>query len=288
MELESDIQLGLHETISLNDFTSELYIDFHNQRIKLLKYYGNTQKIAKNSIKMCNKYGMGKIITVLYEKDTPTFIENGFVLEGTIEGYYKGQTGYCLSYFCDPKRAISHKLNEAVEIIKNSEGYTNQYHHSINKDFFIRTADLDDVNELARLYDTVFKTYPTPMNSPNYIKRIITSNQVIFKVAEYESQIVSAASADLNHELLHAEITDCATLAQFRGRGLLSALVYHLEETLIAKRYITLFSLSRALSLGVNIVLSKHGYRFTGRHINNCNIMGELEDMNIWVKNIVV
>lgn len=286
MEIVSDIQLGLYETVTLDDFISELYIDFHNQRVKLIKYNGNTQKIAKNSIEMCNKYGMGKIITSVYEKDTSVFIENGFVLEGTIEGYYEGKTGYCVSYFHDVKRAVSNKLSEEDEIIKMSEEYANQYHHSINKDFVIRTADLDDADTLAHLYNTVFKTYPTPMDSPEYIKSVIKSNKIIFKVAEYDNQIVSAASADLHHELLHAEITDCATLEQFRGRGLLSHLVYHLEETLKEKKYITLFSLARALSLGINIVLSKHGYNFTGRQINNCNIMGNLEDMNIWVKKI--
>lgn len=63
-------------------------------------------------------------------------------------------------------------------------------------------------------------------------------------------------------------------------------LVHHLEQELKIKGFITLFSLSRALSTGINIVFSKHGYEYTGRLVNNCNIMGRFEDMNIWVKSL--
>jgi hypothetical protein len=68
------------------------------------------------------------------------------------------------------------------------------------------------------------------------------------------------------------------------GKGVLSQLIYHLEQELADKGFITLFSLSRALSSGINIALSKHGYDYTGRLVNNCNIMGRFEDMNIRVK----
>lgn len=105
-------------------------------------------------------------------------------------------------------------------------------------------------------------------------------------LAEYNNEIVSASSADLNHEFLNAEITDCATHPEHRGKGLLSELVYELENALRDRSYHVLYSIARAISPGVNIVFSKHGYTYSGRQVNNSNIMGKFEDMNIWVKNI--
>ncbi|AET68364.1 putative beta-lysine N-acetyltransferase [Desulfosporosinus orientis DSM 765] len=286
--MEIAVQLGLYETIRQHDVTFEQYVDLHNQRLKLINFQGNPVQAARSSVEMCKRHGMGKIITTVYREDVPLFCENGFILEGSIDGYFKGKTGYCLSHFCDPSRGMSNQLKEEDGIIEKSEGYINQYApNGIDKGFLIRSATLKDTRELAVLYDKVFETYPTPMNNHEFIANMIKSKKVIFKVAEYNSRIVSAASADLDHELLHAEITDCATLEEFRGKGLLSELVYHLETTLNTNHYITLFSLSRALSLGVNIVFSKHGYKFTGRQINNCHIMGKFEDMNIWVKRLI-
>ncbi len=140
-----------------------------------------------------------------------------------------------------------------------------------------------DTDSIARLFKEVFKTYPTPMDDPAYIKKVM-GKQVLFKVAFIGNELISAASADMNTRMLNAEITDCATLPEHRGKGVLSQLIYHLEQELAAKGFITLFSLSRALSSGINIALSKHGYIYTGRLVNNCNIMGRFEDMNIWVK----
>jgi len=99
-------------------------------------------------------------------------------------------------------------------------------------------------------------------------------------------KIVSAASADMDYTNLNAEITDCATYPEYRGQGLLSNLVYSLEQDLTQKGFYTLCSLSRAMNPGINSVLFKHGYKYTGRLISNCHICGGFEDMNIWVKKL--
>ena len=53
-------------------------------------------------------------------------------------------------------------------------------------------------------------------------------------------------------------------------------IIYSLELDLKKKGFITLYSLSRAINPGVNVVLSKHNYKFTDRLVNNCNICGTL------------
>lgn len=286
MAILTELKYGQYETVEQDNYTTQLYIDFQNKRLQLLKYKGNVEKIIKNTIALCGKYGIGKILATVHKEDRLLFINNGFVQEAVIDGYFKGKIGYNVSYFYDTDRAISYRINEEDDIVEKAKEYKGQYKRLQNSGFFIRTANLKDAEELAHLYDTVFQTYPMPVHNVEYIKNVIHNNTVFFKVAEHNNKIVSSASADLNYELLNAEITDCATFQEFREKGLLSELVYHLESSLKEKHFMTLFSVARAILPGINIVFSKHGYQYTGRQINNSNIMNKLEDMNIWVKRI--
>jgi putative beta-lysine N-acetyltransferase len=280
------LQYGFYERVEQEDYTTELYVDLHNARIKLLKYKGEVKKLIKNTFDLSGKYEVGKILATVPAADRQTFLDAGFIQEAVIDGYFKGQTGYNVSYFYDTARAISQRNSEEDDIIQKAKEYQGQYEPYPNSEFTIRTAVLADAEPMAQLYETVFKTYPTPMHKVEYIESVINDDKVIFKVALFNHQLVSAASAELNHEYLNAEITDCATYPDYRGKGLLSELVYHLETELQNKRYLTLFGVARAASPGINIVFSKHGYEYTGRQINNSNIMGTMEDMNIWVKKL--
>jgi hypothetical protein len=44
--------------------------------------------------------------------------------------------------------------------------------------------------------------------------------------------------------------------------------------------------MARARSFGMNMVFYQLGYEFNGRLVNNCDIHGGYEDMNIWVKDL--
>jgi putative beta-lysine N-acetyltransferase len=286
MATVTELQFGKYETVQQDDYLSKFYIDFQSERLKMLSYQGNVEKVARNAIAICGKYGLGKILATVHEEDKQVFLQNGFVNEAIIEGYFIGKAGYNVSYFYDPERAISHKTKDEDEIVENARKNKGQYQRLNDSMFTIRTANLDDAEELARLYDLVFKTYPTPVHKEKYIQHVMGNNKVFFMLAEYNNEIVSASSADLNHEFLNAEITDCATHPEHRGKGLLSELVYELENALRDRSYHVLYSIARAISPGVNIVFSKHGYTYSGRQVNNSNIMGKFEDMNIWVKNI--
>ncbi len=48
----------------------------------------------------------------------------------------------------------------------------------------------------------------------------------------------------------------------------------------------TLYTIARAVSPGMNITFSKLGYIYNGCLINNTQICGSLESMNVWSKNI--
>ncbi len=46
----------------------------------------------------------------------------------------------------------------------------------------------------------------------------------------------------------------------------------------------TSYSIARAVSYGMNITFAKHGYIYSGTLVNNTNIAGSIESMNVWHK----
>ena len=108
--------------------------------------------------------------------------------------------------------------------------------------------------------------------------------QILFKVAIENDNIISIASADMDKCNMNAEITDCATYPEHRGRGILKNLISELEQELFQNGFKTLYSLSRAINPGINKALANLNYKYCGRLVNNCHICGNFEDMNIWVK----
>ncbi|MFP3513641.1 putative beta-lysine N-acetyltransferase, partial [Peribacillus sp. SIMBA_075] len=49
-------------------------------------------------------------------------------------------------------------------------------------EYVMRKAGPEDVHKLAKLYDTVFETYPTPMNEPDYIQKVMEEGTVFYAV----------------------------------------------------------------------------------------------------------
>lgn len=265
-------------------YEANIQLDPYNSRARLFDYQGDAEKTISAMNQICRRHQFGKLVCTVHPRDDRSFVDHGFLQEGAISGFFKGEDADCFSCFFDPQREKSEFLSTENEIIsycatddpeddfpKISEG--------------IRTAQKEDAEKIAGLFREVFPFYPTPMDRPEYVKKMMDQD-VLFKVLERDGVLASVASADMNQKFLHAEITDCATRTSFRGKGYLNQMVFSLENDLRTLGYLTAFSLARARSFGMNIVLSKRGYKYSGRHINNCRIMNGFEDMNIWVKRL--
>jgi putative beta-lysine N-acetyltransferase len=81
-------------------------------------------------------------------------------------------------------------------------------------------------------------------------------------------------------------MTDFATLPHFRGKGLATALLVDMENEMKNQKIRTLFTIARALSPGMNITFARCGYKYSGTLINNTQIFGHIESMNVWYKHI--
>ncbi|XCH79116.1 MAG: putative beta-lysine N-acetyltransferase [Candidatus Dehalobacter alkaniphilus] len=262
---------------------ADIYVDYCNKRLKILSRSLLSELLIKEIIEYAKQRNLGKIIANCQKKDLSIFEECGFVAEGIIDGFFRGEDAICMSLFLDKKRESSLYEEKENRIIDYCVKNTNKFELNKNKNYIMRQAVPDDIPQMIQLFQTIFETYPTPIFSREYLLEVM-QDHVLFMVAEEEGKIISIASADLDKQNMSAEITDCATYPKYRGRNILSELIFQLETYLKRNGFVTAYSLSRAKNLGINRSLSKLGYIYRGRLINNCNISGGYEDMNIWVK----
>ena len=265
----------------------KIFVDYINSRVKIIDFCNISVQNIKRLIHFASKQHMGKIICNCDIENLDNFIKAGFHLEGKIDGYFKGKDAFCMSYFISKDRTLYNEHSKEDLILKQSLNKKDTFiYNSDNSNYHIRNASESDIGGMIKLFSRTFSTYPSEIFSEDYLKNTL-NKKVLYKVAvDNNNRIIGVASADLDRENLNAEITDCATHPHYRNKGILSNIIYFLELELKNMEFITLYSLSRAIHPGINFVLSKHGYTFRGKLINNCNICGGFENMNIWVKNI--
>lgn len=261
----------------------KVYVDYSNERLKIVEHKGISENTVTEIVDFSNGEGLGKIISNCRLEQVELFQSCGFIVEGRINGFYGGEDGYCVSHFLNSRRQTNSRTDEEDSILSQCLNDSKRLLVQEGNDLKIRNANIYDIPQMIKLFSRVFETYPSPIFSREYLKKIM-GGRVLFKVIEEDGKIISIASADMDKTNLNAEITDCATYPEHRGRGLLPNLIYSLEADLKKMNFRTAYSLSRAINPGINKVLSRMDYEYCGRLVNNCHICGGYEDMNIWVK----
>lgn len=275
-----------NETIEGHDYTLDVCLDFYNYRLKVDDYRGNITSIIKRINKLIETHSFSKIFLKARQEDWITFLKSGYILEGVFTDYFNGSDAFSMAFYYERDRRTSdYWIVEDETLLQILELPRKGMLPPVPDEYTIKKADQNDAGALSELYSAVFEVYPTPMNEPGYIKRLINSNSV-FYLAEKDGVIVSAASADINRTYHNAEITDCATLKSSRKHGLMKHLIARLEKELLNENIFCVYSIARALSFGMNVAFHQRSYRYTGRLIKNCKIYNKFEDMNIWVKNL--
>jgi len=276
---------GLDYSVENESFQIKYYLDIYNRRIRVVDYTAkDTESMVRFLDYLAKENGFDKVFLKAKSEEWEKLLPYGFVLEGIFKYYFNGDHAYCLSKFYSQERRISLRFDEETEILEEvsrikPEPSTSQ----LPEEFQLREAGEGDINEISSLYKRVFKTYPIPLNQPQYVEHLMDEDY-LFMVITHQGKIISSASADINYKLSNAEITDCASLPEYRGRGLMFTIIAAMEKEVQIRGIKCLYSIARALSPGMNTVFKKLGYTYTGRLVNNCNIFGKFEDMNLWVK----
>jgi beta-lysine N6-acetyltransferase len=214
--------------------------------------------------------------------DVPEFLQCGFLIEGNLfRGNYE-EFAFSLAYYVSELRGHSNKLQAAIDIIHNVRTVPLNRSEHLPLGIEIKLLNESYAQQISQILTQVFISYPSPVENPQYIRSLIQDGN-IFAGAFLKKRLISVAAAYPDPFFNRCEMTDCATLEEYRGHSLSERLLWILEQEVKKKCSSILYSLARAQSYGMNRVFHKLGYIYQGRLINNCNIAGSFEDMNIWV-----
>jgi putative beta-lysine N-acetyltransferase len=217
--------------------------------------------------------------------DDEAWIKRMFLREGVILGYFPNHLHADLwaSYADDARmeapRDAEHDRIVALAAQKETkapflaEGYTSRV--AVEADAFV----------LAELLRNTFEDYPAPLDAATLREAIANRRNHFRCVFDRHGEMVAAASAELDHGRSVAEMTDCATDPEHRGKGLMAYILWCLEKDIAERFDITdVYTLARADEPGMNCVFSKLGYHYTGRLVNNCRMPNGWESMNVWCR----
>ena len=212
------------------------------------------------------------------------FIARGYVVEARVPGFFRGrEDGYFAAKFFDSERR-QESADVAAVLAAVREKADERRPAVLPPGCMYSMATEDDADDLAVLYGEVFATYPFPIADPGYLRETMAGDYRYFVVRTKEGRLAAASSAEIYREDENVEMTDFAVHPDFRGKNLSSLLLLRMEEEMRAAGMKTAFTIARALSYPINATFARAGYAWAGTLVNNTNICGGFESMNVWYR----
>ncbi len=277
---------GLDFDIEAEGYRIRIFFDHYNFRLKILDYEATDYPaMIKRVHWLASENSFEKIFWKASEEDWRNFLSFGYGLEGIMKYYFNGEDAFVMSRFCTTERIHSADLIEEAELIEKLMARPRAYEPPpLPPGYRMTIARPEHIAQLVKLYRGIFQTYPSPLTHPDYIYQTMNRHVLYRVVLNEDGDVVSAASAEIDEKNRNAELTDCATAPSARGQGLMFHLLQALESDLRERNITTSYTLARGTSFGMNLVFYRLGHEYCGRLINNCDIYGQFEDMNIWSK----
>jgi putative beta-lysine N-acetyltransferase len=257
-----------------------------NKRIYLKDYDDRDQnKIVDALLALAQKNEYGKIIAKVPRSSAEPFIAAGYAAEAQVLKYYQGREDCLfLSLFLSAKRKEAPDYDAIKNVLEEAKVKTYSPPAPLCEGYTLRELDAGVSGEMAALFKTVFATYPSPIFDSASLKEAMKDHTVFFG-AFSGGKLVAVASGEMNRRFENAEMTDFAIHPDHRGQGLAKHLLAAAEEAMAQRGIKTLYTIARAGSAPMNCTFAGMGYRFGGTLINNTQIAGRIESMNVWYKN---
>lgn len=267
-----------------------------NDRIYLMKLDPeDAESIIVYLDDLAVKNGYGKIFAKVPARFRNLFMEKGYVREASVPGFYGGNEDalFLGKFFSEARKTDDDRVRIEEVIIKATEKKSCPGSDARDRTplsprtekITFRKAIESDVPEICRVYGKVFSSYPFPIHENRYIFETMKSH-VEYYVACEGDRIIGVSSSEKDPEHKNTEMTDFATLPEYRGRGIAMRLLDIMGTEMTKKGMITAYTIARALSPGMNITFARNGYDLAGTLIKNTCICGAIESMNIWYKKL--
>lgn len=236
-------------------------------------------------VSLAQTKGYSKIFVKAPAFAQAAFMDSGFVEEARIPGLFqRKEDGFFLSKFLSAKREREGQPDLVSEILQAARKKAGRMGDvSLPPRHVCRVMRKEDVEDMAQLYRKVFASYPFPIHDTDYLAGTMDENLVYYGIWA-DDTLIALSSAEIDFDGQNAEMTDFATLPEFRGSGLATYLLDQMESGIRQIGIMTAYTIARAYSFGMNITFAKHGYTYGGTLANNTQISGDLESMNVWYK----
>ena len=259
-----------------------------NQRVYLMKLNGQDLPDVMFKIDvLAQRQGYTKIFAKVPLQAKQLFTESGYEEEARVAGFYDGEVDavFLAKYLASQRRSDTEQqvVDEILELARHKGNAQSQ--PLLQNGLTIRPAGADDAEAMVRIFKQVFESYPFPIHDPAYLRETMQTHVQYFCVFEGNSMI-AVSSAEMDESANNVEMTDFATLPDYRGRGLAQQLLTHMETHMSRRGLKTAYTIARALSAGMNITFARGGYQYGGTLVNNTNICGKIESMNVWYKSL--
>ena len=230
--------------------------------------------------------GYTKIVCKIPSCYKDCFLQNGYIEEAIIPGFYLGnEAAHFLCFYGDPLRQIEemkHKYEQVKQIAEEKRGSFQPL--VATREIQVEKCTPQDIPAMVDLYQLVFPSYPFPIGDAQYLYETMHDNIEYYHVKK-GGQMVALASAEMSFQYKNVEMTDFATLPTECGQGFAGELLHRMEQDMQEKEIYTFYTIARAISIGMNATFTKQNYTFGGRLPNNTDISGHIESMNVWYKN---
>jgi putative beta-lysine N-acetyltransferase len=227
-----------------------------------------------------------KIFAKVPEVFAEQFAARDYMTEAIVPGMFGGrEAGIFMGRFLDPDRAMMTDPEVIREVLEVSEARAGNEdaHVPATGDYHLRKCTASDIEEMAEVYNEVFDSYPFPIDDPAYLAETMKEN-IVYYGAWHDANLVAISSAEMYPSQGNVEMTDFATREEHRRHQLAIRLLRMMEDEMIGRGITVAYTIARALSYGMNITFARMGYTFAGTLVNNTNIAGRIESMNVWYR----
>jgi len=230
----------------------------------------------------------GKIFCKVPDSAVEAFLQAGYCEEARIPKLFCGsEDAAFMSRFRKSERSQMPDeqrvaIEQALIVAKKKRPYRSVH---AKTDYQLKQLNASDTAPLANLYRKVFPSYPFPILDEAYLRETLASHIRYFGAFD-DGRLVAASSAETDLDALNAEMTDFATDPDYRRKGLAVGLLKAMEQNMQTAGCATLYTIARAVSVAMNITFARCGYLFAGTLVNNTQISGSLESMNVWYKSL--
>ncbi len=234
---------------------------------------------------LAKKNGYTKIFAKVPTFYAPTFHLDGFEIEATVPGFFNGMDdALFMVKYTDPERRKPNEdeMKMFQELLLSD---VNKEVAELDKTHVMRLLTPDDTPEMTQVFAQVFDSYPFPVFDEEFLKKEMNEETRYFGVFQ-EGKLVGISSAECNDILKNAEMTDFAVLPSQRGKKIAIHLLRIMEEHLKSKGFKSFYTIARLKSLSMNKTFLNNHYRYTGTLVNNTQIAGCIESMNVWYKTV--